>query len=112
MRKSGLSDDVLCSAVDEMERGLIDADLGGNVVKKRVPLHGRGKSGGARTILATNRKTRWFLVFGFQKNERANIAIDELQALRELAVDLLKLSPAQLDLQVGDKKLEEICHGC
>jgi len=35
-----------------MRRGLIDADLGGHLVKKRVPLPGRGKSGGARTIVA------------------------------------------------------------
>jgi len=34
--KEGLGDDALRNAVDEMERGLIDADLGGHVMKKRV----------------------------------------------------------------------------
>ncbi len=70
MRKTELSDPVLCAAVEEMERGLIDADLGGGVVKKRVALPGRGKSGGARTLVATNKGNRWFFVFGFEKNER------------------------------------------
>lgn len=51
VKKSGLTDEALCEAVAEMERGLIDADLGGGVVKKRVALSGRGKSGGARTLL-------------------------------------------------------------
>jgi len=46
-----------------MEKGLIDAELGGGVVKKRVPLPGRGKSGGTRTLLATNKRDLWFFVF-------------------------------------------------
>jgi len=39
---------------------------------------GRGKSGSARTLLATNRASRWFLVFGFEKNERANVTDKEI----------------------------------
>jgi len=58
MRKTELSDQALCDAVSEMERGLIDADLGGGVVKKRVPLPGRGKRGGTRTLVATNKSNR------------------------------------------------------
>ena len=54
MRKTELSDRVLCVAVSEMEKGLIDADLGGSVVKKRIPLPGRGKSGSTRILVATN----------------------------------------------------------
>ena len=64
MRKTELSDAVLCQAVAEMEAGLVDADLGGGVVKKRVALPGRGKSGSVRTLLATNKADRWFFVFG------------------------------------------------
>ena len=93
-----------------MENGLIDAELGGGVVKKRVALPGRGKSGGARTLLATNKSNRWFFVFGFEKNERANVSPRELEALKVLAADLLKLSSAELDSQVDSKALQEICH--
>jgi hypothetical protein len=35
MRKTELTDEALCSAVTEMAQGLIDADLGGGVVKLR-----------------------------------------------------------------------------
>ena len=55
MRKTDLSDDVLCLAVREMVSGLVDADLGGDVLKKRVALPGRGKRGGVRTLVATHR---------------------------------------------------------
>ena len=93
-----------------MVRGLVDADLGGGVVKKRVALPGRGKSGGARTLLATNKGNRWFFVFGFEKNDRANISDQELEALQDLAQDLLARTGAQLDLAVQECALEEICH--
>ena len=57
-RKGRLADDALCVAVPEMAKGLIDADLGGGVVKKRVALPGRGKSAGSRTLVATNKADR------------------------------------------------------
>jgi hypothetical protein len=52
--KTDLSVEALCRSVDEMERGLIDANLGGGIIKKRVALPGRGKRGSARTLVATN----------------------------------------------------------
>jgi hypothetical protein len=85
MRKTELADVALCQAVEEMVAGLIDADLGGGLVKKRVGLGGRGKRGGARMLLATNKGDRWFFLFGFEKNERANISGEELEALQDLA---------------------------
>jgi hypothetical protein len=109
LRKTDLSDCALRSAVTEMEQGLIDADLGGGVVKKRVALPGRGKSGGARTLVATNKGSRWFFMFGFEKSVRSSISDKELEALQEVAGDLLKLTTAQLDSAVADKILEEIC---
>ncbi|MHB1618513.1 MAG: type II toxin-antitoxin system RelE/ParE family toxin [Sulfuricella sp.] len=63
MRKTELTDNALCAAVAEMAQGLVDVDLGGGVVKKRVGLAGRGKRGGARTLVATNKGSRWFFVF-------------------------------------------------
>lgn len=110
MRKTDLTDSELCHAVAEMSQGLIDADLGGGVVKKRIAMGGRGKSSGARTLVATNRGSRWFFVFGFEKNERANIANDELEVLQDLAKDLLARTSAQLDQAVSDGALLEICH--
>lgn len=111
MKKSAISDTALCKAVSEMRRGLIDSDLGGGVVKKRVAIPGQGKRGGARTLLATNRGSRWFFVYGFLKNERANVSPTELEALKLLAADLLALRDAQIDQAVAVGQLMEICHG-
>lgn len=110
MRKSELMDAALCLAVQEMVAGLIDAELGGHVVKKRVALPGRGKRGGARTLVATQKGNCWFFVFGFEKNERAHISPAELEALQALAAELLALSGAQLNATVEDGALQEICH--
>jgi hypothetical protein len=110
VRRTALSDATLCEAVSEMQRGLLDADLGGGVLKKRVALPGRGKSGGARTLVATNRADRWFFVFGFAKNERASVSGEELEALQALAADLLKLAAKELDTLIGTGALQEICH--
>lgn len=109
MRKTELADRMLCRAVAEMIQGLIDADLGGGVVKKRVGLAGRGKRGGVRTLIATNKGDRWFFVFGFEKSERANIADDELEALQEVAAHLLARTGRQLDEAIQDGSLQEIC---
>lgn len=110
MRKTELTDDALCAAVLEMVEGLIDAELGGGVVKKRIGIAGRGKRGGARTLIATNKGSRWFFVYGFEKSDRANISCDELEALQALASDLLALSGKELSQAVEDTTLEEICH--
>ncbi len=111
LRKSDLTDAALCVAVNEMVAGLIDAELGGDVVKKRVALPGRGKRGGARTLVATRKGSRWFFVYGFEKNERANITSNELEALQTLAGSLLGLTATQLNTAVEDGSLQEICHG-
>ena len=105
-----LDDSALCAAVEEMMQGLIDADLGGHVLKKRVALSGKGKRGGARTIVATNRGNRWFFVFGFAKNDKANISAKELVALKETAAFLLCRTDSELDEAVVEEELVEICH--
>src|SRR3990172_861038 len=91
-RKQNLSTRVLCDAVREMQAGLYEADLGGGLLKKRIARPGQGKSGGYRTLVATNRGGKWFFVFGFPKNVRSNIDKDEEEALKKLASYLLSLS--------------------
>lgn len=109
MRKTELTDEALCAAVDEMQQGLIDADLGGNLYKKRVGIANRGKRGGARTLLATNLGSRWFFIFGFEKNEKANISHEEKISTLELAADLLMITEPVLNERIKLKMLEEIC---
>lgn len=89
MRKTELTDSSLCAAVLEMAQGLIDADLGGGVVKKRVGLAGRGKRGGARTLVATNKGNQPFRRFAMTTKTKAKSKI--MEAVHETAVDLHRL---------------------
>jgi hypothetical protein len=109
MRKTQLTDSALCAAISEMKSGLIDADLGGGVFKKRVALPGRGKSGSARSLVATQKAQRWFFVFGFEKNERDNINAAELEAVQQIAADLFRLTDQQLAAHITSKAITEIC---
>ena len=106
--KEGVSDSALLNAVDEMNRGLHDANLGGHVFKKRVGIGGRGKSGGVRTLVAYRMEDRAFFIFGFAKNERANLRDKELEALKRLASELLRYDEQELDEALSAGKLYEV----
>ena len=108
LNKNNLNSRHLLEAVEEMEKGLIDADLGCNVYKKRVKLPGTGKRSGARIIVATKLLKRWYLIFGFAKNEKSNISCDELLSLQEAAKRLLHLSDREIEAAIYANQLEEL----
>ena len=95
-KKQHLSDGSLFGAVQEMSDGLIDANLGGHVYKKRVAIAGRGKRGSLRTIIAFQMEDKAFYVYGFSKGKRANIRDDELKVFKLIAADLLNNDRAGL----------------
>jgi hypothetical protein len=99
----------LCAPVIEMAAGLIDADLGGGVYKKRIPMPGRGKRGGARTNFGSSLADRWFFVFGFEKRERPTIDPRELAALQRIAAALLDLDTTLLERSLAEGEHMEIC---
>ena len=105
--KVGLIDAALWTAAEELERGLADA-LGGYVYKKRIGLPGRGKRGGVRTLIAFRQGERAFFMYGYPKNERANIGNDELKALRLLAKELLGYNEQGLAQAVKAGELIEV----
>lgn len=107
-RKSALDDSALCEAIADAERGLIDADLGGGVIKQRLARHGQGKSGGFRVFVLYKRGSRAFFVHGFAKSERANITRDELAALKELASEMLAYSETEIAKAVALGPLIEV----
>jgi len=104
----GLGDDALAFAVAEMALGLIDARLGGQVVKKRVALAGRGKRGSARTLVAFTQGDNAVFIYGFAKSERSNVSDKELQALKLLAKDLLNYPAPALAAAIRAGQLIEI----
>lgn len=104
----GVTDQSLVFAVDEMQRGLVDADLGGQVYKKRIRLKGRGKRGGARVILAFRFADRAFFVYGFAKSQCSDISQKELKALKRLARELLGYSVTRLARAAKAGELVEV----
>ncbi len=108
----GLSDVEFCEAVDRANKGLVDADLGGGVIKQRLARQGQGKSGGFRTVVLFRQGQRAFFVYGFAKNERDNIKRDELAAFRKLAKTMLVLDDAALAAATKNGTITEImCDG-
>jgi hypothetical protein len=95
----------------EISKGLYDADLGCNVYKKRIAIGNRGKSHGVRTIVATKLSAHWFFMFGFEKNERANINNVELAYLQKTAKILLESTSSKIEKLLNDKILIEVKHG-
>jgi hypothetical protein len=110
-RKENITDQTLCKVVHDAEKGKIDADLGGGVIKQRIARPNAGKSGGFRTILFYKQANRAFFVFGFSKSDADNISTNEEMAFKKLAAIMLNLPESEITKQVYAKHLiEVICH--
>ena len=94
--KEGLDDERLLNAIEEIENGLVDVNLGGNVFKKRVSIGKKGKSGGVRTLVAYKIDDKAFFIYGFSKSVQANIKEDELKVLKLFAKTLLSYKKKDL----------------
>jgi len=103
-----MADSDLCDAIANATRGLIDADLGGGVLKQRIARKGGGKSGGFRTIILFRVGARAFFVHGFAKNEQDNIRDDELAAFKLLASQLMAYDDATLAKAIANGTLMEV----
>lgn len=111
VRRERITDADLLEAIERAERGIVDADLGGGLIKQRVARKGQGRSGGFRLIVAYRTKERAFFIYGFAKNVRENLAEDELRTLLDVAAELLVRDDATLDRALKTDELEEIDHG-
>ncbi len=110
-RKERINDLRLCEAVKDAEQGQIDADYGGGVIKQRIARQGEGKSGGYRSIILYRRGERAFFVYGFAKNEQANIDASDERDFKELAKVLLAASDEDLKKLIErDEFVEVTCH--
>lgn len=83
--KTQLCDKILQQVATEIELGQCEASLGGYLYKKRIALGNKGKIGGARVILAFKREDKAIFIYGFSKNQKANITTEEAIALKKLA---------------------------
>ncbi len=98
----------LIEAINEIEQGLFEANLGANFYKKRVAAQGKGKRGGARTILAFRKKDKAFFVYGYAKSMRSDLSDRELEAYKEASKVLLKLTSEELDLLLQKTIIREV----
>jgi hypothetical protein len=108
--KLKITNSILVSLVDDLEKGLYEANLGGHVYKKRVSVGNRGKSGGARTIIAFKTHNKAFFIYGFSKNEKANITKKETEALKGLAKLYLSYDDKQIHHAIKHGELIEVKH--
>lgn len=104
----GISDNDLVEVAEEMNRGLLGDRLGAHIYKKRLALRGRGKSSGARSIIAYKKEEIVYFIFGYTKNDKANLSHDEEDALRLYAKELIELTSIERSMMIHDGKLIQV----
>lgn len=108
VKREKISDAALKKVIGEAERGIIDADLGGGVIKQRIARTGQGKSGGYRTIIAFKKGNKAFFMYGFVKSELENLQKDELKDYKKAAKIYLNMSDEEIEKLVEMGELTEI----
>jgi hypothetical protein len=72
----------------------------------------QGKSGGYRTIIFYRKGDLAFFVYGFPKNDLANISRRQLAAFKKLAPYFLDASAVTIEDMIRDAKIAEVpCNG-
>lgn len=107
-KRERIGDVSLVEAIERAGRGLIDADLGGHVIKQRVARQGKGRSGGYRTLIAFRSGTRAVFLYGFSKSERENIDANELATLKEIAAAWMAADEAKIANAIAEGVLQEL----
>jgi hypothetical protein len=110
-RGARIADEALVEAVRNADSGLVDADLGGGLIKQRVARKGQGKSGGYRTLIAFRRGDRAIFLYGFAKSDRENIDDGELKVWRRIGQLYLGLDAEGIKAAIVSKELVEVEHG-
>ncbi len=107
-RRERISDSSLCDAVQRAERGLVDAALGGGVIKQRVARPGQGRSGGYRVLIAYRHDVKAVFLYGFAKSERDNVEDDELDTARDIAKGWLEADARQFARAIAEGLIQEV----
>ncbi len=107
-RKENIDDSALLAAVTRAEHGLIDARLGGCLVKQRVARRGEGRSGGFRTIVAYRSGARAIFLYGFAKSQQANIDKADERDLQDYGKMILDLDDTGIATMIAGNELTEV----
>ena len=100
-KKIQLDDTELLKAANEVIAENYESNLGGGVIKKRIPLLGKGKSGGVRTIIFFKVGKHLFFADGWKKSSLSSkgtkeIESDEIDTYKDIAKDLLGLDDIKI----------------
>ncbi|MBI5075307.1 MAG: type II toxin-antitoxin system RelE/ParE family toxin [Nitrospirae bacterium] len=109
-RRERLDEQSLREAIVRTERGLVDADLGGGIIKQRVARTGEGRSGGFRLLIAYRSGNRAVFLYGFAKSEQDNIGADDLETLREIGAAWLEAKKERLEHAIKEGLLKEVSY--
>jgi hypothetical protein len=107
-RHEGITDQSLREAIERADRGLVDADLGGGLIKLRVARQGKGRSGGFRMMVAYRVKDLAVFFYGFAKKDRENLEPDELISARTVAANWIAADARQIALSIAENEIQEI----
>jgi hypothetical protein len=108
IRREGIADKSLREAIERADRGLIDADLGGGLIKQRVARQGQGRSGGYRMIVVYRAKDIAVFIYGFAKSERENIDPGELETARDIAASWLAADAERITRGIIEEEIQEL----
>ncbi len=107
-KKKDIEDSSLCEAITRAEFGLVDANLGGNIIKMRIAREGQGKSGGYRVVIVYLVGDRAFFVYGFPKSAQDNLSTKEIAGLKKFGKTLLELEDNDLDKFIKSGRFREV----
>ncbi len=107
-RQERIDDHSLLEAIERAERGLVDVDLGGGIIKQRVARTGQGRSGGFRLLVGYRSGSLAVFLYGFAKNERDNITPDDLDTLREIGATWIAAKKENLENAIKEGILTEV----
>jgi hypothetical protein len=108
MKRERLAPRYILEATTRIEKGLIDADLGGGLIKQRVARQGRGRSGGYRFLIAYKMNERIIFLTGFAKSERENIDDDQVKTLKKIGSLWLAAADCMIERAIAVGELEEV----
>jgi hypothetical protein len=110
-RKENLGDKALAGAMAQIELGLVDADMGGGLIKQRIARTGEGKRCGFRTLIAYHVGKRAIFLYGFAKSDQANIGPEDERDLKDYGAMLLALKDKDIELMTKNGELWEVSYG-
>ncbi|HLY98109.1 MAG TPA: type II toxin-antitoxin system RelE/ParE family toxin [Candidatus Angelobacter sp.] len=102
-KKAYIADSELCAAIQQVILGQAD-DLGGGIFKKRLSRNQY------RSIILAKGGQYWVYEYLFAKQDRDNIADDELAEFRKLAKAYAALTGQQVSRLLQNKSWMEICN--